>query len=143
MFQTEHLILRGYRPSDEDFFLGLFDTYDILTTLTTEPTTPDYEGHRTLLDKMTKCTLFVVVVDKESGERMGFTLVNTTAPGMAPRDLDGNVGMALDKKWWGKGYGKEIMHWLIGFSFKVLGLRRLSLFTFSSNPRAIALYEKV
>jgi len=139
MFKTNRLILRGYRPSDQDFFLDLFDTYDILVNLTAEPTTPGFDAHREMLDKMIKCTLFVVVTDKESGERMGFTLINIPTP----RNLDGEIGMALGEKWWGKGYATEIMDWLIGYSFKVLGLRRLSLFVFSSNSRAIYLYENV
>jgi RimJ/RimL family protein N-acetyltransferase len=92
-----------------------------------------------MLDKMTKCALFVVVADKESGDTMGFTLINIATP----RNLDGDIGMALGEKWWGKGYATEIMNWLMAYSFKALGLRRLSLFVFSSNSRAITLYENV
>ncbi|KAF8966657.1 acyl-CoA N-acyltransferase [Flammula alnicola] len=139
MFKTNRLTLRGYPPSDQDFSLDLFDTYDILVNLTAEHTTPNLDAHLGMLDKMTKCVLFVVVEDKETSETMGFMRVNITTP----RDLDGDLGMALAEKWWGKGYGIEIVEWLMGYSFKVLGLRRLSLFVFSSNSRAISQYEKV
>ncbi|KAF9475813.1 acyl-CoA N-acyltransferase [Pholiota conissans] len=139
MFLTNRLVLRGYRPSDQDFFLDLFDTYNVLSNLTADITAPGYDNHRDMLGKMTKCALFVVVEDKETHETMGFTLVNVTTP----RDLDGEVGMALAEKWWGKGYATEIMEWLLGYSFKILGLRRLSLFVFSSNERAISLYENI
>jgi RimJ/RimL family protein N-acetyltransferase len=139
MFHTSRLILRGYRASDEAFFLDLFDTYDVLVYLTSEYIAPSTGTHRARLDKMAKCALFLVVEDMETHERMGFALVDVAAP----RHLDGEVGMALAQEWWGQGFATEIMEWLIGYSFRGLGLRRLSLFAFSSNTRAIALYEKV
>ena len=139
MFKTDRLLLRGYQPSDQDFFLDLFNTYDVLVNLTAALTTPSRDAHLEMLDKMIKCALFVVICDKESLEMMGFTLVNITTP----RDLDGEIGIALHKPYWRKGYATEVMNWLMGYSFKVLGLRRLSIFVFSSNTRAISLYERM
>jgi RimJ/RimL family protein N-acetyltransferase len=139
MFLTSRLYLRGYRPSDQDFFLDFVDTYNILSNLTADLTTPGFDTHRDMLDKMIKCALFVVVEDKQTRQRMGFTLINITTP----RNLDGEIGMALEERFWGKGYATEIMEWLMGYSFKILGLRRLSLFVFSSNTRALTLYEKM
>ncbi|KAF9475815.1 acyl-CoA N-acyltransferase [Pholiota conissans] len=139
MFETKQLILRGYRPTDEDFFLSLFNDYDILVNLTTEYVTPNIENHRVRLEGVIKSALCVVVEEKGSYDRIGLALVDIPTP----RNLDGEVGIALKKQAWGKGYASEVMEWLVGYSFKGLGLRRLSLFAFSSNTRAIALYEKI
>ncbi|KAF8185200.1 acyl-CoA N-acyltransferase [Pholiota molesta] len=117
MFHTSRLILRGYRASDEAFFLDLFDTYDVLVYLTSEYIAPSTGTHRARLDKMMKCALFLVVEDMETHERMGFALVDVAAP----RHLDGEVGMALAQEWWGQGFATEIMEWLIGYSFRGLG----------------------
>ena len=139
MFKTDRLLLRGYQPSDQDFILDLLNTYDVLANLTAAPITPSHDVHLEMWDRMIKCALFVVVCDKESSEMMGFTLINITTP----RNLDGEVGIALHKSYWSKGYATEVMNWLIGYSFKVLGLRRLSILVFSSNTRAIPLYERM
>ncbi|KJA26883.1 hypothetical protein HYPSUDRAFT_63653 [Hypholoma sublateritium FD-334 SS-4] len=137
MFKTKRLTLRGYRPSDEEFFLDLFDNYNVIVNLADEYAAPNLGGHRDMLKTMIKCALFVVVQDSETCETIGFTLLSISTP----RNLDGDLGMALAEKHWGKGYATEILEWLKDYSFKVLGLRRLSLFVFSSNKRATSLYE--
>jgi RimJ/RimL family protein N-acetyltransferase len=139
MFETRRLIFRGYRPSDRDFFLDLLDDYHVTVHLTSKLITLNYEDHQAWLDKMIKSFLFVVVVNRETNERMGFALVNI----FTPMNLDGDFGIALCKEWWNHGYGTEILQWAMEYSFRALGLRRLSLVVWSSNPRAIAVYEKV
>ncbi|EIM80871.1 acyl-CoA N-acyltransferase [Stereum hirsutum FP-91666 SS1] len=88
---------------------------------------------------MTKCLLFVVVVDKGSGENMGFTLLQHRNP----LDRNAEIGIAIGQKWWGKGYGTEIMSWLIPYAFRGLSQHRLSLHVWRSNSRALKMYEKL
>lgn len=139
MFETERLTLRGYRPSDDEFFMGLFDEYPVLVNLTDGYITPNLAGHKARLDAMTKCLLFVVVVDKASGEKMGFTLLQHRNP----LDRNAEIGIAIGQKWWGKGYGTEIMSWLIPYAFRGLSQHRLSLHVWKSNVRALTMYEKL
>ena len=138
MFKTKRLTLRGYRSSDEGFFLDLFDNYNVIANLADDYAAPNLGGHRDMLEKMTKCALFVVVQDSDTCEAMGFTLLSISTS----RNLDGDLGMALAEKHWGKVYATEILEWLKDYCSKVLGLRRLSLFVFSSNKRAKNLYER-
>ncbi len=57
---------------------------------------------------------------------------------------DAFVGIGLgERDYWGKGYGTEAMNILLGYAFRELGLRRVSLTVFEYNPRAIHSYEKV
>jgi len=51
--------------------------------------------------------------------------------------------MIGDKSYWGKGIGTEVMNQLLDWGFNSLNLHKIFLNVFSSNPRAIRLYEKV
>ncbi len=139
MLETDRLILREYRPSDEPFFFKLFNDYDVLLNLTFAYVTPSSERPRDFIRRLCAAPLFVVAESKKTGAPLGFTNVLNELP----QNLDGTVGIAIAKDWWGMGYGTEILEWLISYSFKTLGLQRLSLQVFSSNPGAIALYEHV
>lgn len=66
---------------------------------------------------VTKCALFIVITAKSSSEHAGFTLIRIAKP----NHLDGDLGIALAERWWGKGYGTEITEWLKPYSFKTLG----------------------
>lgn len=48
-----------------------------------------------------------------------------------------------NKDYWSKGYGTQIMEKLIDWGFNGLNLNRLYLHVFSTNTRAINLYEKI
>ncbi len=57
---------------------------------------------------------------------------------------DAFVGIGLgERDYWGKGYGTEAMNIILGYAFRELGLRRVSLTVFEYNLRAIHSYEKV
>lgn len=56
---------------------------------------------------------------------------------------DSFIGIGLgEREYWGKGYGGEAMRLALGFGFRVLGLRRVSLCVFDYNPRAMRSYRK-
>ena len=56
---------------------------------------------------------------------------------------DTMVAIALgEREYWGKGYGTEAMNLMLGYVFRELNLRRVSLIVFEYNPRAIRSYEK-
>ncbi|KAI0685163.1 acyl-CoA N-acyltransferase [Cytidiella melzeri] len=86
---------------------------------------------------MTHCLLFVVVENQETKEPMGFTLLSQRNP----LDRNAEIGIALSEKWWGQGFGTEVMDWLVQYTFSGLALHRLSLCVWSSNERAVAMYE--
>lgn len=139
MFSTERLNLRGYRPSDDEFFFSLFDEYAVLINLTDGYTLPNLAGHKARLDAMSHSLLFLVVENKETGEPMGFTLLAQRNP----LDRNAEIGVAISQRWWGKGFGTEIMKWLIQYAFSGLALHRLSLYVWRSNDRAVVMYERL
>jgi RimJ/RimL family protein N-acetyltransferase len=56
------------------------------------------------------------------------------------RDL--SMGIALVEKWWGQGFGTEVLQWAVMYGFEQLGAHRISLGTLGSNKRAMELYKR-
>ena len=53
------------------------------------------------------------------------------------------VGLAIgDSDFQGKGYGTDVMRVILRYAFLELNLKRVGLFVFEFNPRAIRAYEK-
>lgn len=59
------------------------------------------------------------------------------------KNRDASLAIGLDEKWRGRGYGTEVMRWLVDYSFENLGLHRMSLTVMDDNYPAIALYKSV
>lgn len=70
---------------------------------------------------------------------MGFTLIQQHNA----LDRNGDLGIGLSQKWWGKGYGTEVMRWVTAYAFSGLGLHKVCLGVWCTNTRAIAMYERV
>lgn len=63
--------------------------------------------------------------------------------GLSWRHGDTYFGMGIgDDACWSKGYGTEALRLFLGYAFRVMNLRRVSLTVFSYNPRAIRCYGK-
>lgn len=55
-----------------------------------------------------------------------------------------SLGIAIgDPAYWGKGYGTEAMHLILGYAFRELNLYRVTSSTISYNTRSVRLHEKV
>ena len=54
------------------------------------------------------------------------------------------VGIGIgEPDYWGHGYGSDAMRLAVDYSFRELGMYKVTLGVFSYNPRAIRAYEKV
>lgn len=49
----------------------------------------------------------------------------------------------FDKNYWGKGYGKEVLRLLLGFSFAILRMNKVYLTARVDNERAVHIYKKL
>ena len=100
-------------------------------------------------------TFFVVVEDKEKHEVLGHVSLNFK-PSRPPNcELDGgggggdddsadaSIGIALKARYRGRGFGTEVMHWLITYGFRELGLGRISLTVLEDNIPALRMYKKM
>ncbi len=55
----------------------------------------------------------------------------------------GDIGIVIEKAYWSKGYGTEVMKLALDYCFNTLDLHRVELWVFEFNTRAIRCYEKV
>ncbi len=133
------LRLREYQPSDEAFFLQLFNDYDVSPQHLLTYIAPSTTRALDVVAALNRIPVFVVAESKETGAAVGFA--NITIP--APQNLDGTFGIAVAESWQGQGYGTEIMSGSFRTHSECWGLRRVTLQVFSSNTGAIALYERV
>ena len=82
--------------------------------------------------------VMLAICEKVGGKHIGnikldrFDFISGTA----------ELGIMLgDKNYWGRGIAKDACRLLIGYAFKTLGLRKVSLTVYSNNPSAQAVYE--
>jgi len=83
---------------------------------------------------------FLVVEDKEGHDFLGHINLNFKPP---PAERDAAVGIALKGRYRGRGFGTELMHWLITYGFREFGLRRISLNVLEDNLLALRMYKKM
>lgn len=99
-------------------------------------------------------TFFVVVEDKEKREVLGHVNLTFKPPrpsncesgcgGADDRDLpDASIGITLKARYRGRGFGTEVMHWLITYGFREFGLGRISLTVVEDNIPALRMYKKM
>jgi RimJ/RimL family protein N-acetyltransferase len=92
------------------------------------------------IESVGKGTIFFLVVeDKESHEFLGHISLNFKLP----PEHDAAVGIALKGRYRGRGFGTELMHWLITYGFREFGLRRISLSVLEDNIPALRMYKKM
>ena len=140
MFETHRLVIRAFRPSDADIMLAMANDAEVQAQVTLDAVVPKTETWKETPQKWAdKPGLFVVVELKETGETMGSLSVN---PGFT-KNRDATLGIALGKRFLGRGYGTEAMKWAVGYGFKELGFHRVQLTVNETNERAIAAYRKV
>jgi len=141
MFETSRLVLRAFRPSDADDMLRFQNDVEVQANTTFEAVVPRTEKWKEENPFKWAETpgLFVVMELKGTGEMLGSLSLRTGVP----KNRDATLGIALGRKFMGRGYGTEVMRWAVGYGFKELGLHRVQLTVNETNERAIAAYRKV
>ncbi|KAH9998015.1 acyl-CoA N-acyltransferase [Russula vinacea] len=141
-WETSRTILRHYAPTDEGEFLSLWgdpvvQRWSFVEDLS--PTRTEQFLQKTIELTAKGSIFFLVVEDKERHEFLGHISLN-----FKPRpERDAAVGIALKARYRGRGFGTELMHWLITYSFHELGLRRISLTVLEDNIPAVRMYKKI
>ncbi|CAA7268475.1 unnamed protein product [Cyclocybe aegerita] len=52
------------------------------------------------------------------------------------------LSIGLAKKFWGKGYGSEILEFVVDYAFRQLNMHRITLEVYEGNYGALAVYKK-
>ncbi|KAI0304517.1 acyl-CoA N-acyltransferase [Multifurca ochricompacta] len=141
-WETVRTVLRPYTPADEEAFLRLWNDPVVQRLSFVEdlsPTRTEEFLQRTIESAAKGSIFFAVVEDKEKHEFIGHVSLNFKPP----PDNDAAVGIALKGRYRGRGFGTELMRWLITHGFHGLGLHRISLTVMEDNIPALRMYKKI
>lgn len=141
-WETNRTILRPYAPTDEREFLDLWGDPVVQRLSFVEDLSPTRTAQflqKTIESTADGSVFFLVVEEKERHEFLGHISLNFKPPS----DRDATVGIALKARYRGRGFGTELMHWLITYGFREFGLRRISLTVVQDNIPALRMYKKM
>lgn len=140
MFDTNRLTLRPFKEPDLDDILALWNDPEAQRTQSMDfvvPRTPQWKD--TFRGWLNNARFHAIVVLKDTDEFVGYLTLRDEQP----KNRDGDLGIMLVRKHWGKGYGTEVMQFVVDYAFRPLNLHRVSLGVFAVNERGMNLYKKV
>lgn len=141
MFTTDRLRLRPSKPSDNDDLLALYNNELIAPWITEGYLVPRHANYiDTIYVFIHSCVLSCVVEEKATGAFVG--LSSFVGP-MEPKNRNAVICIALLPEHWSKGYGAEVMNFLIDYAFENMNMHRVSLTVFEGNERALELYRRL
>jgi RimJ/RimL family protein N-acetyltransferase len=140
-FHSARLTYRAMGSEDLEVLYAAFNDPDIWEPISAFGFGPRAENFKETMKKWAETgPLFVIAVDSQTGEFVGYTSLRFDAP---PAMRDGELGIVVSKSHWGKGYGTEMVSWTVAHAFKFMNLHRVSLGTFAGNEKALKMYKKV
>ncbi|KZV77046.1 acyl-CoA N-acyltransferase [Peniophora sp. CONT] len=140
IFESARFTYRGIMADDYDAFFGWWDEAEQHIGSTGGDIVPKGESGREASKVFLRdLPLSVLVIDKETGEVVGHVHLRSGSWRM-----EFLLGLNVRKEFWGKGYATEITTWAVQHAFNyMVGVHRIALAAFSSNPAAIAVYKRV
>lgn len=144
IIETDRLILRQWRPSDNRAFIKLNLDPE---TMKFFPTTYKREVSESLIKRETSRIAqrdigLLAVEEKSSGEFIGF--IGLARPSYETHFTPcTEIGWRLDKKFWGKGYATEGARAVLNFAFTELDLKEVVSFTAQINIPSRRVMEKI
>lgn len=141
MFTTERLRLRGYTQADLPALLAIVNDRQVQSTLLSEHVVPRSDRFALKLEEIANAALLYVVIEAvdRGGELIGAASISVESI----KNRDVTLGIGILPSAWNKGYGSEATRFLVDYSFRDLGVHRVSLNVFEGNVGAIALYKKM
>ncbi|KAI9456165.1 acyl-CoA N-acyltransferase [Russula earlei] len=141
-WETSRTILRRYAPTDERAFLNLWNDPVVQRSSFVEDLSPlrTEQLLQTTIQSISKGSIFFLVVeDKEKREFLGHVSLSFNPQ----PEHDAAISIALSAGYRGRGFGTEVMHWVITYGFREFGLRRISLTVLEDNIPALRMYRKI
>ena len=139
--EGKRIILRALKKEDLDKMFPLMDNKEICDLIgevypTTEGEMNEYYDRLQKTDNR----ISFVVINKETNEIIGETgLLRIFAPW---RTSDLSI-IIWDKKYWYKGYGKEIAKLIMDYAFNDINIHRLAIGVVGFNENAIKFWKSV
>ena len=138
MFKYDDIKFRAIDESDLDFLLDIRSDEEVNEHLFTVFPISKFTQKDWLKNLLSNNTYKIFMVINEENERVGYLRLN---------DIDFlnrrvEIGADIVKNYRGKGYGKKIYQGLIKYCFDYLNMRKIYLYVFEENEKAISVYKK-
>lgn len=143
---TSRLKLRSYDPvRDEKNFVEVVYCYENLRVGSRDLAPVRPKDRAGLIESVDSCVFFAIVETlahsgTDAGQFVGILALKGVG---AARNRTASLAIAFVKEHQGKGFGREVMQFLLQHSFDHLGLHRVQLEVKAGNEGAIALYKKM
>ena len=142
MFYTERLCFRGFTEDDKDKVVAMFTDPRIAPNFTRRfrrPAKPDlgdfYKKH------FQSAIWSAIVVTREGNEFIGILTLDMPY-GTDNPNRNAELAICIAHEHWNKGYGGEMLTFLLSHAFMELGLNKVWLTVVDGNTPAISLYKK-
>ena len=139
---TPRLRLRAVGPEDVGALFAIFGDPDVCRYWSRPPLVSEDEAaalQREIAEHFSRRTLFQWAVV----EQMSDTVVGTgTLAALSAEHRRAEIGFALRRASWGRGYLREVLPALLTFAFEGLGLHRVEADVDPRNARSIRVLER-
>lgn len=146
-YKTKNLRLVPYRPEDINDIYKLFLDKKLMHFIPDE--IPPREQIERLIDKMVNfyypetekgdiCLFTLSVVENKTGKIIGWCGINDFD--LVPDKSE--IFCALSSKYWGRGYGGEIVEALLDITFRILGLTEISAAVHPDNTASLRIVSR-
>ena len=138
IMETKNFSIRESRFSDYEYFYRWESDPEITRFLS-------FDSDRTYEDVVKSCftnasmptRMDFTIVDRETGEPAGRIYVSRMERCYDSMDI---TQYYMDKKYWGKGHGREVLREFLEYCFTYLHMERVTTDYYTGNKKAAALY---
>ncbi len=138
IMETQNFVIRESEFGDYEYFAKWESDPEITRYLS-------FDSDRTYEDVVKECfqnsidptKMDYTIVDREKNEPVGRMYISRIDRNCDSLDV---TKYYLDKEYWGKGAGREILKELLEYCFTFLHMERVTLDYFTGNKRAASLY---
>ena len=132
--------LRALRPEDVEILWAYWSDVDVSSLASNQPPRPlTLEETKALYDEIGKKDDLARFVIEAGGEVVGDCSLHS----IDKHNRTCEVGIALGKAHWAKGYGQRALRLLVDFAFKHHNMHRVGLEVLADDERAVGCYRKV
>ena len=140
MLEGDRVRLRTPTRDDTKILNEYWSDLDMHSRASDRPPRPfSIEQTQALLDTLDKQEDHVRFVIEVDGQVVG----DCSLHDIDTHNRTCEVGIALGRPHWGKGYGQDALRALVDYAFKHFNMHRVALEALADDPRAVGCYRKV
>lgn len=139
VFESENIFYIKQNKSLIEDYLKMVNDPEVANKISHNSKTFTYEEELTWVDKkLEENALIFSMIEKKTNEFIGNIEIMHI-----DENKVGEIGICITRSMQNKHYGTEAMQTIIKYGYEKVGLEKLELNVYKTNPKAIHCYEKV